>query len=258
MSAPENADVRGLEARGLAVRRGARQVLMDVDVDAAPGRVTAVLGPNGAGKSTLLLALAGLVRATGHVRADGVDLAELSLRERARRVAYVPQRSQLRSALRVEEVVAQGRYAHGSRSEDAVREALETARAAELEGRVFTRLSVGEQQRVLVARALATRASVLLLDEPTASQDIAQALATFALLRELAAAGRTVAVVVHALEHAHRFADDAILLDGGKVVRTGLATETLAPGPLREVFGVRMERGGLRFELHTASDGSEP
>ncbi|MEO0324302.1 MAG: ABC transporter ATP-binding protein [Myxococcota bacterium] len=238
-----------LAARGIAVRRGPRQVLAGVDLEARSGRVTAILGPNGAGKSTLLLALAGLLRASGRVEVAGDVLAELPLRERARRIAYVPQRSQLRSALLAREVVAQGRYAHGSSTEAAVEAALAEARAEALGARLFTRLSVGEQQRVLLARALATRAPVLLLDEPTASQDIGQALATFALLRRLAAAGKTLVVVVHALDHALRFADDAVLLAGGRVVGAGPAAEVLAEEPLRRVFGVRLLRGeGPRFE----------
>ena len=238
-----------LVARALGVRRGAREVLSGVDLDARAGQVTAVLGPNGAGKSTLLLAVAGLLRATGSVRVGGEDLGTLSLRERAKRIAYVPQRSQLRSALSVREVVAQGRYAHGSATEAVVDEALAQARATAFRGRTFTRLSVGEQQRVLLARALATQAPVLLLDEPTASQDIGQALATFALLRSLAHAGKTLVVVVHALDHALRFTDEAVLLHGGCVAEAGPTDEVLRAETLARVFGVRrLAAGGPAFE----------
>ncbi|MGB5366983.1 MAG: ABC transporter ATP-binding protein, partial [Polyangiales bacterium] len=103
----------GLRARGLSVTLSGRTVLRDIDLEAHPGEVLALLGPNGAGKSTLLKALAGLLPYEGRVEIAETDVAALSPRDRARRISYVPQRSLLRSALSVEEVVALGRYVHG-------------------------------------------------------------------------------------------------------------------------------------------------
>ncbi len=114
-------------------------------------------------------------------------------------------------------------------------------------------LSVGEQQRVLVARALCTEAPVMLLDEPTAALDVRQALTTFALLRRLADAGRALVVVLHSLDHARRFADRALLLREGRPMRLGAASDVVAPGPVREVYGVELVEGGaLGFDLPEA------
>ena len=252
-----------LAARGLGVRYGSRTALRQVDLTARPGELLALLGPNGAGKSTLVKALAGLVAHAGSVSLDGSDLGTLSWRERARRLTYVPQRSGLRSALRVEEVVEQGRYAASqgwTRKRErrrAVEAALQMARAQGLLGRDFTRLSVGEQQRVLIARALATDAPVMLLDEPTAALDVREALSTFALLRELADAGRTLVVVVHGLAEARRFADHAVLLDGGRVVERGPPSAVVSEEPIKSVYGVRLtEATGPWFELLDEKDRS--
>ncbi|MBW2161569.1 MAG: ABC transporter ATP-binding protein [Deltaproteobacteria bacterium] len=163
----------GLRARGMSVTLGGRTVLHDVSLEAKPGEVLALLGPNGAGKSTLLKAVAGLLPYEGRVEIDDLDVASLSPRAIAKRISYVPQRSLLRSALSVEEVVALGRYVHGGsfggmskNDRAAIDHALETAHADVLRDRIFTQLSVGEQQRVLLARALASDAPILLLDEP--------------------------------------------------------------------------------------------
>ena len=252
-----------LTARGLEVRYGPRIALHRVDLTARPGELLALLGPNGAGKSTLVKALAGLLPHDGSVSLGGSDLGVLSWRERARRLTYVPQRSGLQSALRVEEVVAQGRYAAGHgwsqkrESRHAIDAALQTARAHDLLGRNFTKLSVGEQQRVLIARALATDAPVMLLDEPTAALDVREALSTFALLRELADAGRTLVVVVHGLVEARRFADHAVLLDGGRVVERGPPLAVVSDAPVKSVYRVRLtEARGPWFELLDEEDPS--
>jgi iron complex transport system ATP-binding protein len=236
----------GIVATGVGVRRGARSVLRAVDFRAPAASVTAVLGPNGAGKSSLIEAVAGLVPFSGAIRVDGVDVAALSPLERALRVAYVPQQSLLSAPLAVEEVVALGRYAHargGERSEArarAVQHALDKTRAAALAKRPFSELSGGEQRRVLVARAVATGARTLLLDEPTASLDVQHALGLFALCRELAAEGRTIVIVLHQLTDALRFADHVLLLHQGSVVAAGAAADVLVHARVREVYGVHM------------------
>ncbi|MAQ16140.1 MAG: hypothetical protein CMN30_15285 [Sandaracinus sp.] len=240
-----------IHARGLTVRRGAREVLRAVDLEVRPGEVLGILGPNGAGKSTLLRALLGLVPATGELRVDGRPSARLSARERAGLLAYVPQRSHLQAGLAVREVVGQGRYAAGGHADDAVTTAALARLGLEgLQERAFPTLSVGEQQRALIARALATGARALLLDEPTAALDVRRALETFALLRELADEGRAVVVVVHGLDEARRVADRLILLREGAVAATGSPREVVAADPIREVYGVELVEGGaLGFRL---------
>ncbi len=255
----------GLRARGLSVTLGGRTVLHDVDLEAHPGEVLALLGPNGAGKSTLLKALAGLLPYEGRVEIAETDVAALSPRDRARRVSYVPQRSLLRSALSVEEVVALGRYVHGgsfggvSKSDkEAIDHALLTAHADALRDRIFTQLSVGEQQRVLLARALASDAPILLLDEPTAALDVGEGMAVLRLIRTLAARKHTLIVVLHDLADALSTTDRALLLKDGCMVEQGQTREVISAEPIRAVYGVKLiENARIGFEPDSETTNPE-
>jgi len=247
-----------IEARNLVVVRGARKVLDAVDFSTERAGSTCILGPNGAGKSTLLLALAGLLPLeAGTVELDGVSLATLLPRERAKRLAYVPQRTSLHSSLHVETVVAHGRYAHttgmgrpGPSDVRAIEGAMERTDVARLRKRRFDQLSTGERRRVLLARALATEAKNILLDEPTAALDIRYALELHALLRELASDGHSIVVVLHGLDAALKFTDRATLLDAGVVVASGPTREVVDVTRVREVYGVELIEGSaLGFEL---------
>ena len=245
-----------LRGQGVSVTLGGRTVLRGIDLEAKPGEVLALLGPNGAGKSTLLKALAGLLPYEGRVEIDDVDVADLSPRKRAKQVSYVPQRSLLRSALSVEEVVALGRYVHGGsfggmskNDKDAIDHALETAHADVLRDRVFTQLSVGEQQRVLLARALASDAPIVLLDEPTAALDVGEGLAVLRLMRTLAARNHTLIVVLHDLADARSTTDRALLMKEGRVVEQGPTRDVVSAEPIRVVYGVRLiENARIGFE----------
>ena len=246
-----------LRARGVSVSLGGRCVLRDVDLEANPGEVLALLGPNGAGKSTLLKALAGLLPYEGEIELGDEESASLPLKTRARRISYVPQRSLLRSALTVEEVVTLGRYVHGGAfgglskdDRESIDRALRTAHADVLRGRIFTQLSVGEQQRVLLARALASDAPILLLDEPTSSLDVGEGIAVLRLIRALADRRHTVIVVLHDLADARTTTDRAILLKEGRVVERGPTSEVVALEPIRAAYGVRLiENARIGFEL---------
>lgn len=236
-----------LRAANVGVSLGGRRVLDGIDLEANPGEVLALLGPNGAGKSTLLKALAGLVSYEGRVDLGDVDLASLSPQKRAQRISYVPQRSLLRSALSVRDVVALGRYAHvggfgglSKNDKEAIDHALRTAHADALRERIFTQLSVGEQQRVLLARALASDAPILLLDEPTAALDVGEGMAVLALIRRLAERKHTIIVVLHDLADARSTTDRALLLKEGRVVEQGDTNEVVAAEPIRRVYGVRL------------------
>jgi len=254
-----------LRARGVSVTLGGRAVLRDVDLRANPGEVLALLGPNGAGKSTLLKALAGLLPYEGRIEIAGVDVASLSPRMRAKRISYVPQRSLLRSALSVEEVVALGRYVHGGSfggmsktDKEAIDHALETAHADVLRDRIFTQLSVGEQQRVLLARALASDAPILFLDEPTAALDVGEGMAVLRLIRKLAARQHTLIVVLHDLADARSTTDRALLLKDGRVVEQGDTREVVSPEPIRAVYGVKLiENARIGFEPDPDAAGKE-
>lgn len=253
-----------LRADIACLRRSGKSVLRDIRFHASPGEVLAVLGPNGAGKSSLLRALLGLLPIEGCVRVAGSEVARMRPKERARWLAYVPQRSALASDLTVEEVVSCGCYAHPRRVltdaqlSPGAEEALRRAHALDLSKRVFPRLSVGEQQRVLIARALATQAPVLLLDEPVAALDVREALASLELVRSLAAAGYTIVTVLHDLADARRVAHRALLLDQGRTAMVGSMSRVISPEPIRSVYGVHLvERARVGFR-RTEAEAAEP
>lgn len=238
-----------LRVDDVAVRLGRRWAVDGATFQAEHGEVVAIVGPNGAGKSTLLRAIAGLVRAgRGRIRWDGVELASLSALERARRVGLVPQAAHLEHPFTVEEVVAMGRYAHQGRfgwgadpEAGRVAEALTKTDLVSFADRPVTALSGGERQRVLVARVLAQRPELYLLDEPTANLDLGQAAAVRRIVQGLAQAGRTVVVVMHDLEAAARWADRVVLMADGRVLRAGTPREVLQPASVGEAFGVAVE-----------------
>ena len=250
-------DLSALEVRELRVRLGAREVLKGISLRADFGRVTAILGPNGAGKSTLLRALAGIVDGRGEILLNGIPARTIEARERAKQVSFVPQQSLLRVAMTVRTVVALGRYAHrdglsrlSSADESAIHEALVETDSLQLAERPFTELSSGEQKRVMIARALATGARTLLLDEPTASLDVEHALRLFVLLRALSAQGRCIVVVLHHLDEALNFSDEVALIKAGELLAHGAARDIITPVQVRTLYGVDMVYGGgLGFRL---------
>jgi iron complex transport system ATP-binding protein len=245
-----------LQARDLSVERGGRRVLEHFALAASGESITALAGPNGAGKSSALKALAGLLPSRGELSLFGRDLRARSGRERAQELAYVPQQSLLQSGIAVREVVRQGRYAHdpawpGRRKQHpAVEQALRATDVHELRDRRWNELSGGEQRRVLLARALATEAPIILLDEPTSALDVGHALSFMRLLRELADRGRCIVVVLHDLDQVSRYADQTVLLHRGLTVAAGPTHEVLSPAHVRAVYGVELvPQGALGYRL---------
>jgi iron complex transport system ATP-binding protein len=225
--------------------------------EARQKELVAILGPNASGKSTLLRLIAGLEKPlSGRIEIDGTEIGKLDLRTRAQRIALVQQESELLFPLRVWEYVLQGRYPHGRRlrfesDEDCLLagNALAQVGADALRDRWMDRLSGGEKQRVILARALAQQPSLLLLDEPTQHLDIGGKVELLRRLRKLTDQNRyTVLVVTHELDLAAEFSDRVALLHRGKCLRVGTPAEIYDPVMLTEVFeapiDVEMRAGG--------------
>ena len=219
-------------------RLGGRTVLDGVDLSVAAGELVAVVGPNGAGKSSAIRALAGLLPlSAGHALLGGADVASLTPGERAARAAYLPQERRIAWNLPAIEVAALG----GPFLTDALeraRAALDEVEAGHLADRGVAEMSGGERARVLLARALATGAKALLVDEPTTGLDPEAQLMVLERLKARAGAGQGVLVSLHDLALAARFADRIVVLDAGRVVADAAPLAALTPGVMAETFGL--------------------
>jgi iron complex transport system ATP-binding protein len=215
-----------------------------------PGEVTAICGPNGAGKSTLLACLAGLLTPdAGAVLLGGEPIAALPPRVRARALGYLPQSPDVAWDVTVEVLVALGRlpwqgaplhHSHTTAAEDAqaVEEALAAMDLTALRHRPISRLSGGERSRVLVARVLAGRPRWMLADEPLANLDLAHAATLIARLKQQAAAGAGVVLVLHDLATAMNHADRVLVIDHGALAADGPPAEALTEAIIARVWGV--------------------
>ncbi|WP_424930977.1 ABC transporter ATP-binding protein [Amaricoccus macauensis] len=232
-----------LSLSGLGVTRKKRQILDGVSMEVKPGELVGLLGPNGAGKTTLIRTALGLgAPARGSVRLGGDPASALAPEERARRAAYIPQDRTIAWPVTVETLVGLGRMPHSaSRTEN--RAAIDTAIAEmgldAMRLRPATELSGGERARVLIARALAQSAPLLLADEPLAGLDPAHALSLMNTFRRLARGGRGLLVSLHDLGIAARWCDRIILLSGGHVIADGPPADVLDAALLERVYGIR-------------------
>ena len=224
-------------------------VLRELSLTVAAGEWLGLLGPNGAGKSTLLKAIAGLVGHRGSIRLQGVDTVSLRHRDRARCVAFVPQEPVIPPGMTVAEYVLLGRTPHlpylgteGRRDLSVASSALSLLDLEQFANRSMAALSGGERRRVVLARAIAQQADVLLLDEPTGALDIGQgqnALELIGYLRE--ERPMTIITAMHDLTLAGQFADRLLLMAGGRIVAEGPAQQVLTAEYIREFYQANVE-----------------
>ena len=240
-----------LEARGITVDVRDRRIVAEASLAISSGELVGLIGPNGAGKSTLTKAMLGIrARNSGSVTLDSQDFFGLSARERARRVAFLPQERRVEWRLPAHDIVMLGRYPHqsgfgGPTPEDrtAVRRAMEAVDAEALADRPVVVLSSGERTRILLARALAVEAPILIVDEPTNALDPYHQLHVMEILQGLARKGVGVLAVVHDLALAARFMDRLVLMNMGAVAAEGSPGEVLSPDRLASVYRIEAVRG---------------
>lgn len=237
-----------IDIENVDVRLGGVQILDSVSAHVDDGRFVGLVGPNGAGKSTLLRTINAILKpAAGTVLLDDEDVHDLSAKAASRRVATVPQDTTLSFEFDVRDVVAMGRTPYQSRFggreavDDAhVDRALERTETDVFADRSIDEVSGGERQRVILARALAQDAPILLLDEPTASLDINHQVQTLELVRELVdEEGKTVIAAIHDLNLAAHYCDDLVLVADGRVLATGTPDDVLTESNLETAFGTR-------------------
>jgi iron complex transport system ATP-binding protein len=233
-----------LKIQNLSVSYGPRRVLHDVSLDVQSGEVLALIGPNGAGKSTLVRAVSGVIRYSGHVRTNGDDFAALSTLQRARYVATVPQAVSLPPAYTVWETVLFGRTPYlgflgqpSQKDEEIARQSLARVSALPLAERRVGELSGGEQQRILLARALCQATPILLLDEPTAHLDLQYQVGLLELVHELAHRDNlAVLVALHDLNLAAHYANRIALMVAGEIKAEGKPEQVLRPELIEQAY----------------------
>lgn len=229
-----------LTLRELGVTRRSRTVLQGINLSVGTGEIVGLIGPNGAGKTTLMRAALSLIPSTGHS-----SLAQLAPRARGRAVAWLPQAREIAWPVDVATLILLGRTPHlatGQKPDATDRAAVDRAIArmdlSAFRDRTATRLSGGEQARVLIARALAQDAPLLMADEPIAGLDLAHQIGTMKRFADLAAEGRSVIVSLHDLGLAARHCTRLVVIDKGRMVADGTPLETLTRTLVRDVFGV--------------------
>ncbi|MDQ0681025.1 iron complex transport system ATP-binding protein [Arthrobacter pascens] len=236
-----------LNARDLTLKYDQRCVVDGLTAEIPEGKVTMIVGANACGKSTLLRGLSRLLKpAAGAVTLDGKDIHARPARELARTLGLLPQHPTAPDGITVRDLVGRGRYPHqgffrswSEKDDAAMQRALEATETLELAGRNVDELSGGQRQRVWIAMALAQETDILLLDEPTTYLDLAHQVEVLDLVTDLnRTRGTTVAIVLHDLNLAARYADHVIAMKGGAVVALGAPGDVVTEELVREVFGL--------------------
>ncbi len=236
-----------LVLENLSVTLNGSKILRKVNFEARAGELTGLIGPNGAGKSTLLRAAIGLAPYEGTIEVQG--RADNTRQALARNVAYLPQLMEVHWPMTARAIVSLGRYPHGGffetltkKDERAIDTALKAVDGLKFAGRNVLSLSAGERARILLARALAVEAPILLADEPVASLDPEHQLKVMTVLSGLAARGGAVVIVLHDLTLAARFCDTLALLHRGKVAASGSPEKVLSSRNLKSVYKITAKR----------------
>jgi len=234
-----------LSVKDIYLTLSTTSILDNISIAFEKGKVTGLIGPNGAGKSTLLRVLANLQTVdAGTVTFTGQTIQTIHPLDYAKKVTYLPQTAVCHWPLTVEQLVTLGRYPHQTNDnlseEDtaAVTQAVEETDISHLLGRTVNTLSGGERARVMLARALATDADVLLADEPIVALDPRHQIDVMALLQTLANKGKTVIVVLHELHLAMRYCDNLVLLNNGQTIAEGSPIEVITQKNLKNVYEV--------------------
>lgn len=243
-----------VETENLGIGYGERAIGRGINISISPGEVLCLLGPNGCGKTTLFKTMLGLLAAQeGEVRLDGTRLASLPRSEVAKRVAYVPQAHTAHFPYRVADMVLMGRTAHlgafatpGPHDRERANEALESLGIADLAPKEYTRISGGQRQLSLIARALAQDTPTLVMDEPTASLDFGNQVLVLEQIKALSRTGLSIVLSTHNPDHAFACADNVAILNGGAIMACGPTAKVITAKRLRAIYGVNVNIEKLR------------
>ncbi len=235
-----------LEVRNVSFSYGEHQVLKDVSFEVETGKLVSVLGPNGVGKSTLFRCMLGLLKTyTGSITVDGKDTRNMGARELAHHVAYVPQSHYTAFNYTVLDMVLMGTSSRTSpfsppRGKEiaAAMAALERMGMAEFAHRDYTHISGGERQMVLIARALAQNAKVLMMDEPTANLDYGNQMRVMEQVRKLTEEGYTILQSTHNPDQAYLFSHQILAIQNGQIIANGAPNEVLDADLIRDLYGI--------------------
>jgi iron complex transport system ATP-binding protein len=234
-----------LEIQDITINYQTCEVVKNANFSLRDGEILVLLGANGAGKTTLLRSLNSTLPLTkGRILLDNKDLREFSRREIAQNIAVVAQETETKFPITVLEFVLSGRFSHGTafgfeteKDFESARNSLNLCDLADYENRLMNELSGGERQRVVLARALATQAKILLLDEPTANLDLSHQVLMLKLVRERVKSCNASAIVItHDINLASEFADEILLMKRGEIIAHGKPNEVFTTETLREVF----------------------
>lgn len=237
-----------ITVENLSCGYGPKEILNELNFSINKGEVLSILGSNGSGKSTLLKAMVGVLPYEGKISIEKLDTKSLSRKERASLVAYVPQSSSIPFDFNVLEIVLMGRFhastlslSYSQKDKEEAYEALRQVGIEEFKNRIFKNLSGGERQLVLIARALAQKSKIIIMDEPVTGLDLGNQMRLLDLISTLANDGKTVIQTTHYPDHALRVSSQVLWLDQGKIIAFGLPKEVISAKRVYDVYGVEAE-----------------